>query len=172
MGELFDLETRKRIYQVIEDNPGLNLSTIAQLLGMNVPLVDYHTRYFEKHGLISVAKEDGFKRYYVKGAVGVVHRRLFGVLRQETPLRIVLFLLKNPGARYPQICACFSFSKSTVSYHLQKLIRCGVVSVSVVGEGWAYSVLDEEVVVGFLMQYKQSGVLQRFKETWEEFGLP
>ncbi len=172
MAELFELETRKRIFRVIEEHPGLNLSTIASMLGMNVPLVDYHTRYFEKHGLVLVAKDGGFKRFYVKGAVGVVHRRLFGVLRQEVPLRIVLFLLKNPGARYPQICACFSFSKSTVSYHLRKLIRCGVVCVSVEGEGWVYSVLDEKVVVGFLLQYKPSGVLQRFKETWEEFGLP
>ena len=172
MGELFDLETRRRIYEVIEQHPGVNLSSIAQLLKMNVPLVDYHTRYFEKHGLVSVVKEGGFKRYYVKGAVGVLHQRLFAVLRQEMPLRIVLFLLKNPGARYPEICGCLSVSKSTVSYHMKKLIKCGVVAVSVEGEGWVYSVSDEKLVVGFLVQYKPSRVLRQFSETWEEFGLP
>lgn len=172
MADLFDLETRRRIYRVIEEHPGLNLSSIASLLEMNVPLVDYHTRYFEKHGLVSVSKEGGFKRFYVKGSVGVVHQRLFAVLRQETPLRIVLFLLKYPGSRYGAICECFSFSKSTVSYHLQKLIRVGVVMVSVVEEGVVYSVMDEKLVVGFLLQYRPTGVLERFAGAWEEFVLP
>jgi predicted transcriptional regulator len=172
MDELFDLETRRRIFGVIEQHPGVNLSSIAQLLGMNVPLVDYHTRYFEKQGLVSVVKEGGFKRFFVAGVVGVVHQRWFGVLRQEMPLRIVLFLLKNPRSRYLDLCGVLSVSKSTVSYHMKKLVRWGVVVVSVEGEGWVYSVFDEKLVVGFLVRYKPSRVLRQFAETWEEFGLP
>ena len=156
---------------MIEEHPGVNLSSIAQVLGMSVPLVDYHTRYFEKHGLVSVVKEGGFKRYFVAGVVGVVHQRWFGVLRQEMPLRIVLFLLKNPRSRYPDICGCLEVSKSTVSYHMKKLVRCGAVVVSVDGEGWVYSVCDEKLVVGFLVQYKPSRILSQFAETWEEFGV-
>lgn len=170
MADSFDLETRKKIFQLIERHPGLNLSTIAQMLQMNVPLVDYHTRYFEKHELVSVIKDSGFKRYYVKGSVGAPQQRLFEVLRQEIPLRIVLFLLITPKARYPKICECLPVSRSTVSYHLKKLIRSKVVEVVVEDGEWVYQVVDEKLIVDFLMRYKPGGVLKRFKDTWDDFG--
>jgi DNA-binding transcriptional ArsR family regulator len=92
MAEFFDLETRKKIFRIIEQHPGLNLTTLADMLQLSIPLVDYHTKYFEDHELVTVVKEEGFKRYYVKGTIGSFEQKLFHVLRQEIPLRIVLFL--------------------------------------------------------------------------------
>ena len=172
MTDFFDLETRKKIYRLIEQTPGLNLSTIAEMLQLDFQLVDYHTRYFEKHDLISIIKDSGFKRYYVKGSIGVVEQRLFDLLRQEIPLKIVLFLLRNPSAKYQEILAAFDLSKSTLSYHLKKLVKNGIVKVQEPGENWLYVVVDEKEVVRFLLRYRPSDVLKRFKDAWDDFALP
>lgn len=171
MTDFSDLETRKKIYRLIKKNPGLNLSTIAEMLSVDVQLVDYHTRYFEKYELLSVIKESGVKRYYVKGSIGVTEQKLLSLLRQETPLRIVLFLLRNPFAKYSEIYACFDVSKSTLSYHLKKLVKNRVVRVHERGEDWEYVVMDEGKVIRFLLQYRPSDVLRRFRDAWDDFGL-
>ena len=171
MTDFFDLETRKKIYRLIKKNPGLNLSTISEMLQINVSLVDYHTRYFEKHELLTIIKETGFKRYYVKGSIGVPKHKLFDLLRQETPLRIVLFLLKNPFAKYPQICTGFDISRSTLSYHLKKLVKNEIVRVHATGDDWEYVVAEEKEVIRFLLHYRPSEVLKRFKDAWDDLVL-
>jgi len=171
MTDFFDLETRKKIYRLIKKNPGLNLSTISELLQINISLVDYHTRYFEKQELLTIIKEAGYKRYYIKGSIGAPEHKLFHLLRQETPLRIVLFLLKNPYAKYQQICAGFDISKSTLSYHIKKLVENEVVRIQAHGDDWEYVVVDEKEVIRFLLHYRPSDVLKRFKDAWDDLAL-
>jgi predicted transcriptional regulator len=173
MEETSELETRKQIYQLIVGHPGLNLSTIAELLHLSVPLVDYHTHHLEEDGLIIIEKEEGFKRYYTKGEIGVEDKKLLRILRQETPLKIVLFLLKNPNSKHKEILKHFDIAASTLSYHLNKLVKYGVIRVQQSGEEKGYIVVDEKLVMNFLIRYKPSDVLRRFKETWaDDFQIP
>jgi predicted transcriptional regulator len=172
MTEFFDLETRKKIYRLIEKHPGLNLSTIAEMLQLDVPLVDYHTRYFEKQELVDIVKDSGFKRYYVKGSIGAAEQQWFELLRQEIPLKIVLYLLKNPYAKHAQMLPLLEISKSTLSYHLKKLMKKGIVRSEKQGEDITYVVVDEKEVVRFLLRYRPSEVLKRFSDTWDDYILP
>jgi len=173
MDEAGDLETRKRIYQLIVDHPGINLSTIAELLEMNVPLVDYHTHHLEENGLIIVEKEEGFKRYYGKGEIAIEDKKLLRILRQEIPLKIVLFLLKNPNSKHKEILKHFDIAASTLTYHLNKLVKLGVIGLQQSGEEKGYAIINEAQVMNFLIRYKPSDVLRRFKETWaDDFQIP
>jgi predicted transcriptional regulator len=172
MTEIFDLETRKKIYHLIDKHPGLNLSTIADLLQMGVSLVDYHTRHMENHELITIVKEGGYKRYYVKGKIGAEDKKFCELLRQEIPLRIVIFLLNNPNSQHKDILKHFDIAKATLSYHLKKLVMKEIICVHVHGEEKEYCVTNEKRVIRFLIQYKPSQVLKRFKETWVGFRIP
>ena len=60
MKEAAELETQKKIFQIISKEPGLNLSKIVELINLNMPLLLYHVRYLEKHDLITVVKENGY----------------------------------------------------------------------------------------------------------------
>src|SRR4030042_4100712 len=101
MPSSLELETRKKIYEFIAEHPGGNLSSLAGLRNMSIPFVDYHTRFLEDNELISITKESGcFKRYYIRGEIGEKEKRLLGILRQEIPLRIVLFLLEHPLSQH------------------------------------------------------------------------
>ena len=173
MTEALDLETRQKIYQLIVTHPGLNLSSIADLLHMSVPLVDYHTRWMAESELILIAKEGGFKRYYIKGNVGVKDKKYLNVLRQEIPLRIVQYLLEHPYAKHKEILENFDRAASTLTYHINKLIKIGVIHFNEAQNKRGYIVTNPNDVINFLVQYKPSKTLKRFKDTWtDDFTLP
>ena len=173
MKKVLDIENRKKIYRVIEKNPGINLSSIAELLKMNVPLVDYHTLQLRDDQLITIDKTGGFKRYYPVGKTGIKEKGILHVLRQEIPLKIVLFLIENPYSKHKEILVKFDIAGSTLTYHLNKLVKAGIIKYYEEGEIKGYVLADEKEVVKFLIKYKPSRVLKRFKETWaDDFKIP
>ena len=77
MNKTLDLEKRRKIYHLIEKHPSLNLSSIAEMLNMSVQLVGYHTKSMEENALLTITKEEGYKRYYVKGKIGSRDKNFF-----------------------------------------------------------------------------------------------
>ncbi len=172
MNDILELEIRQKIHNLISKNPGIKLSRIAKLLKLSVPLADYHLRYMYNHGLITYEKISGaHKRYYLTGSTSLQDKKYLRLLRQDIPLQIVLYLLKNPQAQHKDILENFELAPSTLSYYLKKLIKQGIITTTPHKRG--YQVIDEQQVIQFLIRHKQSQVLQRFKGTWaDDFGLP
>lgn len=175
MKEIPELKNRKNIYRLIEKNPGINLSTIAEILKMSIPLVDYHTRQMAINGLITIEKDGGrgYKRYYITGKTGFKDKKFLRLLRQETPLKIVVYLLEHPYSKHKKILENFEISGSTLSYHINKLLKDGIVGFHEIGEKRGYYIIDKVEIINFLILYKPSKILKRFKETWaDDFHIP
>jgi predicted transcriptional regulator len=172
MNELLEIETRRNIYNLIVKNPGLHLSKIAQLLRIRLSLVEYHLRYLEKNNIIYGVSEAGYKRYYIENVkIGVEEKRLLSLLRQETPLRVVLFLLKHPHSWHKDILKQVNVGPSTLSYHLNKLVKKGILVVSPKGEEKGYTVADEKLITGLLIRFKPYLVLESFKDVWVDLQV-
>jgi predicted transcriptional regulator len=172
MSDSLGLETRKKIYSFIEENPGVHLSQIAEILKMSAQLIDYHLSYLERYDLVSVVKEAGYKRCYIKGTLGSGEKEVLSLLRQEIPLKIVLYLLKNPHSRYVDILKFVDVTSPRFSYHLNKLIKHEVIeTVSVPdAERKRYIVKNKKEIIKLLIRYKPSNVLKMIKDTWVDFG--
>jgi len=166
MNDLLELETRKKIYDLISKNPGLHLSKIADLLRMRISHVEYHIIYLEKNQVISTVKEKGYTRYYIKGEIGTADKKILSLLRQEIPLRIILFLLKNVNAKHKNILKNFNLAPSTLSYHLKKLVQNGIVTMHTYGDIRGYSIINREEIIGLILQYKPYFVIDGFKDVW------
>lgn len=90
------VQSQQKIYELIQKNPGLHLSKISELMNMRLSLAQYHLLNLEHDNLIISVTEGGYKRYYVKDStIGTEEKKLLALLRQEIPLKIVLFLLKK-----------------------------------------------------------------------------
>lgn len=171
MKELLELETRRKIYNLILRNPGLHLSKISEVLRMRTSLVEYHIFYLAKNEMISIAKEGGYNRYYVKGKTGSVDKKILSLLRQELPLRIVLFLLKNKNAQHKTILKNFDVAPSTLSYHLKKLVQNEIITVTHFGENRGYTVNNREQIVDTIMRYKPYSVFEGFHDIWVDLSV-
>ena len=55
--EIFELETRKRIFNFIKDHPGFHRRELERVLNIPFSTLTYHVRYLEKNELIEVRKQ-------------------------------------------------------------------------------------------------------------------
>jgi len=166
MKDILELETRRKIYDLVAKNPGLHMSKIAEILSMRVSLVEYHLIYLVKNQVINALKESGYLRFYIKGKIGTEDKKLLSLLRQKIPLRIILFLLKNNRAQHKEILQNIDVAPSTLSYHLKKLFKFNLITVNTYGDQRGYCIVDREKIIGILVQYKPYNLFESFKDIW------
>ena len=167
------LESRKKIYALIANSPGLHKREIARELSMSLSTIDYHLHYMEKKAIVS-AKHDGkYKRYFVSEKTSPEDKRIMPLLRQETPRRIIMFVLQNPKAIHKEICKNINKAPSTISFHIKKLIESGIVEEISLGKEKAYVVKNPEKVVDLITMYKSTFLdkaVNKFVDAWAPFG--
>ena len=163
------LETRQIIYNLVLKNPGLHLSKIAELLNMRISLAEYHLLQMEQENRIIASKEGSYyKRYYAKESeIGDHDKRIVGLLRQGIPLKIVLYLLRNPYSRHKDIMDDLKLTTSTLTYHLRKLVESDIVVTPGFGEK-GYFIKNRREIIRFLRKYRIYTMVESFKDAWGE----
>ncbi len=169
MSEIPELETRRKIYQLIAENPGLHALRIAELLNISSQLADYHLLYLERNDVVQAVKEGGYRRYYIKGELGSEDRKILALLRQEIPLRIVLHLLKHTSAQHKEILQEIAVAPSTLSYHLRKLVKYNVVDIVIENDEKLYVIKNKRSVIQLILRYKPYSLIEKFKDLWVDF---
>jgi len=161
-------ETRNKIYYLIASNPGLHLSKIAEMLNMRLSLAEYHLQSMEKNKVITAVKDVGYyKRYYIAGSeIGTKERKIISLLREEIPLKIVLFLLKRSNAKHKEILENFKITSSTLSYHLNKLVNHGIIDIPSYGENKGYTLKNKKEIIKLLKKYKLIPLTKSFTDVW------
>lgn len=178
--DALELETRRRIYDVVRKFPGLHLREISRQLDLSVPLVDYHLNFLEKYELVAAINDEQYRRFYPKDRLGsdvktdalsADEKRIVALLRQRIPLQIVLFLLKKGSAQHKEMIPLMGVSASTLSHHLNRLVRRGVVIRTAAGEERGFRLADEGRTARLLLHYEPppGTLVEGFIEIWEEF---
>jgi predicted transcriptional regulator len=171
MEEVLELETRKNIYSLIEKNPGLHLSKIADMLHMRISHVEYHLLFLEKHDIIKSEKEKGFKRFYIKGQIGVQDKQYLFILRQKTILEIVLYLIKYGSSQHKELLDYIDVSASTLSYHLDKLVKKDILLVERYGEHKGYQLKNKDAIIAVIIRYKPYTLIEGFSDIWSDLSI-
>ncbi|MCK4365914.1 MAG: winged helix-turn-helix transcriptional regulator [Thermoplasmatales archaeon] len=98
---ILKLETRREIYNIILENPGLHLREILRRTDLSYGVLSYHLNYLKKQDLIVTKINPRYTRYYVSQKVGDKDKEILNILREETPCKIILLLLiPGPGDIY------------------------------------------------------------------------
>lgn len=99
-------------------------------------------------------------------------KRILALLRRPVPLRIVLELLDRGEASQVALLERVDVAQSTLSYHLSKLVKAGVVVAEKQGRERAYRLAEPERAMGLLMRYRPPDrLVAGFLEAWEGFEL-
>jgi predicted transcriptional regulator len=151
-----ELETRKRVYDLVVRNPGVHLREIERLTGLPLGVVRYHLDRLQREDLIFAQEDRYFKRFFPRGQIPNVPTETFAVLRQEGLRRIVLQLLNNPGSTHAALMKVLDLPPSTLSTYLSILLRKNVIRRDRRGKENLYFIVDEESVVKVLMVYRPS----------------
>ncbi len=167
------LETRRKIYNLILNYPGLHEREIARKLDIPLGTLDYHLHYFEKREIV-VSKKDGrYTRYFASLKVGTRDKKIIAILRQKTPRNIIIFLLVHPDSIHKDICKEVKKSPSTISFHLKKMIKSDIIEATSLGRETSYSVKNGEEVAKLLITYRNTfldSAVNSFIETWSSLN--
>lgn len=168
------MEKRRKIYKYILENPGVHFSELSKKLCIPKTTLLYHLSFLEKNEFIIVTSEDSFKRYYCLRKVGVKTKKIFSILRQETPRKIMLFILLHRD--FPsqiEISHFINKHPTTVAFHLEKLIEKDLVINMIVGNETKYRINFEHELYDFLIEYDNSILedLMPFALEWWEYNM-
>lgn len=173
MGEpKIELETRRDIYDVIKEYPGLHMRAIQRKTDYDLNLVKYHLIKLKDQELITEIEKEGYKRYFPdsSGEIKIDHqdKKKLSLLRNEKPLGIVLFTLKNEEVTHKQLSEEFDMAGSTLSYHLKKLVNNDIL----LKRKRKYRIEEPERISRLLLEYKPpKDVVEGFIDMWKDFSL-
>lgn len=167
--EALDLESRRRIYQLVKDQPGIHMREIGRQLEMPMGTLEYHLHYLTKAELLAIREEGRYTRYFVTHEMDRREKDVLSLVRQETPRRVIVHVLQHPGSSHGEILEHFDMSASTLSFHLKKLLEGGLLEKQKQGRSNLYTVAEPELVAKVIIQYKESfvdDVVDRFADVW------
>lgn len=154
--EYLGLEKRRRVYQEIVAHPGLHLRELERRLGLGLGDLRFHLDFLERKGLIR-SRTDGYRKTYVEARdLTIPDAAILALLRQSAPRAIVLFLMEHGPSLFDEVRAHLNVSKSTLSFHMRKLVDAFVVLADRREARNVYRVAERERVARMIIAYRTS----------------
>lgn len=153
--EILENENRRKIYEVIDDSPGIHLRELQRVLNMPLTTLEYHLSYMARKKIIYSERDTHYKRYYAK-TLDVDDKKVLSALRQKRMREIVLLVLSKGKAKYQFMADYLKVPHSTLSFYLKYLVDHGILVKDKIGYETIYTVKDEDKVLKVLVAYKAS----------------
>jgi predicted transcriptional regulator len=170
MAKVIDLETRRELFELITDFPGLHFREILRRLDISSGNLNYQLNYLIKHEIVVAISDGNLKRFYIVGKIKGREKRILACLRNETLRGLVLYLVLNPNSQFNEIANRFDLAPSKLAYHLNKLVTKDIIEKEKKGRTTIYRVMDEETIANVLITYRPSfldAVVDNFIEAWK-----
>lgn len=164
-------EIRKNIRLLLLENPGLNLSTIAEKLDMSPQLTEYHLLYLCRNDqVISVKGKQGYyRRFFIKETgVGKQEKDLLSALRQPHLLRVILMIMKHPALSHQELADLLDLHPSTLTHHISRLNEYDIIESVSRGKEKVYRVKQRRKIMGMIRKYIFDVITDGFRDMWEE----
>jgi predicted transcriptional regulator len=171
--KILENQRRRKIYTVIEANPGIHLRELQRILKIPLATLDYHLGYMTRKEIVLREPDGHHKRYYTK-SLDVEDKKVFFALRQKRMREIVLLILASEKAKYQLLSHDLKIPHSTLSFYLKYLVDNDVLVRDRIGYENIYAIKDEERVAKVLMLYKPSfsdKLADKALDTWMERSI-
>jgi len=123
----FEDSTKDRVYSFIATNPGSYFREILRSLEIGTGNLQYAIELLEREGKITAVRVGSYKHFY-SSDVDEEKKKVLGILSQESPREILLFLSKKPGACQTEVAREIKCSSPTARWYLVRLESLGLIS--------------------------------------------
>ncbi|MCI4347739.1 MAG: winged helix-turn-helix transcriptional regulator [Thermoplasmata archaeon] len=172
--DLLALDTRRRLYAVVQHSPGLGSREIQRQTGMAWGETTYHLDRLVTAGLVH-REQGGHQDFYFAATVPLGDRTLLRLARSEASRRILSALLVASNQTVPELEERTGMSPGRLSIHLRRFLETGLVAAGRRDRFRTFTIVDRERVVRLLIAYRASfadGWVDRLLETWSEVFRP
>ncbi|MFH1234608.1 MAG: winged helix-turn-helix transcriptional regulator [Candidatus Diapherotrites archaeon] len=169
-----ELPTRKRLYDEINRSPGIHFRELKRRTGLAIGELQYHLDVLDKVHLVRLQKRGKFIRYFpLVGEHTESEKLTLGLLREESVRKIILLLIEKKRATNRQLSMFLELAPSTVSFHMQKLLKSGLVEKKRTPKKTYFHLVNPKEAKRLLTTYRKSffdELVDSFVEVWE--GIP
>lgn len=124
--DILSVASRRRIYECVTANPGAHLRDVARRCQTPLGTSLYHLDFLENAGMVVSRRDGRYKRYFTSHSMGRREKEVASILRHDAPRRLVVALLERGPSTQRELCAAVGVSRSTVSFHLTRLVTDAV----------------------------------------------
>jgi DNA-binding transcriptional ArsR family regulator len=139
------LQTRRKIYEFIKNNPGLNFRELSRKTNIPKSTLEYHLNYLKKLDIIEIKSKGQFKFVYIKHKVGTHDKQILELLRQKIPCLIFLHFIYVTFFSKKELCEELELPSSTVDYNIKKLLDLGIIEEAQIENGRVFPYKGEKV---------------------------
>jgi predicted transcriptional regulator len=167
-GDLLELETRKRIYAIINNMPGIYMRELERETGFTMGQLTYHLSLLVKANLVKEEIDGRFNRFYPLG-LSDYDRKILSLLRRPVLRKIIILILEGRSITNKELSENMSLSPATISWYIHNLKDANLINNENRGNEIVYSLKDENEIIKVLIAYKESfldKIVDRFIETW------
>ena len=133
--DFLTLKVRRKIYNLILNNPGLHLRGISRKLKLPKTSLRHHLRYLEKNKLIITNYENRYKRHYISDNPSQKEKNIIALLRQEVPRHILIYLLFCIWGSKMELSRELEKYPSTIEFHMKKLKKAKLIRIDPIYKG-------------------------------------
>ncbi len=114
------------MYSFIASNPGSYFREILRSLEIGTGNLQYAIELLEREGKITAIRVGAYKHFYPSD-VDEEKKKILGILSQESPREILLFLSRKPGACQTEVAREIKCSSPTARWYLVRLESLGLI---------------------------------------------
>jgi len=112
--EVLKHPVRKDIYRFIEENPGINYSSLMKGLSLKNGVLSYHLKILEKSDLITSLKKSGQRVFYARTCKNIP---------ESLSSRILYTIRTKPGVYQSELAKMLGIRRQMVHYHVSLLLK-------------------------------------------------
>jgi predicted transcriptional regulator len=140
----------------IGETPGIRYRELLRLTGLSNGSLEYHLRILEKTHKVKVDISDGKRGRYYPIDILADESHILGFIRNNVSRQIVTFILEHELCTFGEILQHIKKAPSTLSWHLKRLSKAAIISVTYGKEYHLYQVLNNKFVQEILYKYGES----------------
>ncbi len=144
MLNLEETKNRKMILALINEMPGLRYIELKRITGLAYGTLTYHLSRLESEGRIKTVRTTRKSRYY-PACISELEAKIIDCLRNNTCKSILLVLLEHEYVTLQMLIKTLRSGKSTIRYHIGRLMSIGVITASRVGRIMLYKIKDNDI---------------------------
>lgn len=150
------IDAKTVIITQIRETPGIRYMELLRLTCLSNGALEYHLRILEKSRQIKVDRFDGKRARYYSIDILANESHILGFIRNNVSRQIVTFILEHELCTFNEILGHTKKAPSTLSWHLKRLSKATIISVTYGKKHQLYQVLDSKFVEETLYKYGES----------------
>ena len=150
------VDARIVILKQIGETPGIRYRELVRSTGLSNGTLEYHLRISERTHKVKVDISDGKRGRYYPIDILANESNIIGFIRNNVSRQIVTFILEHELCTFGEILEHIKKAPSTLSWHLKRLSKAAIISVTYGKQYQLYQVLNSKFVQEILYKYGKS----------------